>query len=235
MRSADFQSAQIRKSQTQRRRSKADNRSRRCWFRRWRTRSWWRKARPSACSPARVRSESRRVASKKTKTWSITHSLLPYCAECNQFSDNEFVVGTAWPARAWGRESRPVRWYAVAARQNPVRLRRKTLQGGGRHRCRLARHPRGQRGACHQLRPAGGGGRFHPPRRPHRARRFEGRASSLVSGAEIAELRAIERALKLKIARRRVDEFAGSTAAHRPVQNTRASRTLSRMPGEVFS
>lgn len=63
----------------------------------------------------------------------------------------------------------------------------------------------------------------------------KGRASSLVSGAEIAELRAIERALKLKIARRRVDEFAGSTAAHRPVQNTLASRTLSRMPGEVFS
>ena len=62
----------------------------------------------------------------------------------------------------------------------------------------------------------------------------KGRASSLVSGAEIAELRAIERALKLKIARRKVDEFATSTASHRPVQNTLASRTLSRMPGEVF-
>ncbi|HEX8798991.1 MAG TPA: C-terminal helicase domain-containing protein, partial [Terriglobales bacterium] len=62
----------------------------------------------------------------------------------------------------------------------------------------------------------------------------KGRASSLVSGAEIAELRAIERALKLKIARRKVDEFAPSTASHRPVQNTLASRTLSRMPGEVF-
>ena len=63
----------------------------------------------------------------------------------------------------------------------------------------------------------------------------KGRASSLFLGAEIAELRTIERALKLKIARRRVDEFATSTAAHRPVQNTLASRTLSRMPGEVFS
>jgi len=62
----------------------------------------------------------------------------------------------------------------------------------------------------------------------------KGRASSLVSGAEIAELRAIERALKLKIARRKVVEFATSTASHRPVQNTMASRTLSRMPGEVF-
>lgn len=62
----------------------------------------------------------------------------------------------------------------------------------------------------------------------------KGRASSLVSGAEIAELRAIERALKLKIARRKVDEFATSRASHRPVQNTLASRTLSRMPGEVF-
>ena len=62
----------------------------------------------------------------------------------------------------------------------------------------------------------------------------KGRASSLVSGAEIAELRAIERALKLKIARRKVDKLARSTASHRPVQNTLASRTLSRMPGEVF-
>ena len=63
----------------------------------------------------------------------------------------------------------------------------------------------------------------------------KGRASSLVSGAEIAELRTIERALKLKIARRRVDEFATAAASHRPVQNTLLSRTLSRMPGEVFS
>jgi ATP-dependent RNA helicase RhlE len=63
----------------------------------------------------------------------------------------------------------------------------------------------------------------------------KGCASSLVSGAEIAELRTIERALKLKIARRKVGEFANSRAVHRPVHNTLASRTLSRLPGEVFS
>ena len=39
MRSADFQSTQIRESQTQRRRSKADNWSRRFWLRRWRTKT----------------------------------------------------------------------------------------------------------------------------------------------------------------------------------------------------
>ena len=44
----------------------------------------------------------------------------------------------------------------------------------GRHRCRLPRHPRGQCGPRHQLRPSGGGGRFYPPRRPYGPRRFEG-------------------------------------------------------------
>jgi hypothetical protein len=39
MRSAEFQSALVRESQTQRRRSKADNVSRRFWLRRWRTRT----------------------------------------------------------------------------------------------------------------------------------------------------------------------------------------------------
>jgi len=63
----------------------------------------------------------------------------------------------------------------------------------------------------------------------------KGRASSLVAGAEIVELRALERALKLKIARRRVDEFAASKAVHKPVHNTLLSRTLSRMPDEVFT
>jgi ATP-dependent RNA helicase RhlE len=63
---------------------------------------------------------------------------------------------------------------------------------------------------------------------------LKGRASSLVSGAEIAELRTIERVLKLKIARRKVHEFAASTAAHRLVRNTLASRTLAPLPGEVF-
>ena len=38
--------------------------------------------------------EIRRVASKKTKTGSITQSLLSYCVKCNLFSENEFLVGT---------------------------------------------------------------------------------------------------------------------------------------------
>ena len=67
----------------------------------WRTRSWWRKARTSA-SPTRVRSESRRVASQKTKTGSIMQSLLPYCAKRNQFSENEFLVGTTTLPSAGG-------------------------------------------------------------------------------------------------------------------------------------
>jgi ATP-dependent RNA helicase RhlE len=60
-----------------------------------------------------------------------------------------------------------------------------------------------------------------------------GRASTLVSGAEIPELRTIERALKLKIARKQVD--AGGRTRAREIQNTLPTRTLSRMPGEVFS
>jgi len=63
----------------------------------------------------------------------------------------------------------------------------------------------------------------------------KGRASSLVSGTEIVELRAIERALKLKIARRQIDEFASLTVVPKLAYNTLPSRTLSRMPGEVFS
>jgi ATP-dependent RNA helicase RhlE len=60
-----------------------------------------------------------------------------------------------------------------------------------------------------------------------------GRASTLVSGAEIGELRLMERALKLKIARKQIN--ASERVAPRTVQNTLATRTLSRMPGEVFS
>ena len=60
-----------------------------------------------------------------------------------------------------------------------------------------------------------------------------GRASTLVSGAEIAELRSIERALKLKIARRQVN--GSRRTSPRPLHNTLPTRTLSRMPGEVFS
>ncbi len=59
-----------------------------------------------------------------------------------------------------------------------------------------------------------------------------GRASTLVSGAEIGELRSMERALKLKIERK---QFSGTgSLAARAARNTLPTRTLSRMPGEVF-
>jgi ATP-dependent RNA helicase RhlE len=62
---------------------------------------------------------------------------------------------------------------------------------------------------------------------------LQGRASSLVTGVEVLELRNIERALKLRIARKQLD---GSTATQprRIVENTLASRTLTALPGEVF-
>ena len=60
-----------------------------------------------------------------------------------------------------------------------------------------------------------------------------GRASTLVSGAEIAELRSIERALKLKIARKQM--ASGGKILTPIVRNTLPKRSLSRMPGEIFS
>jgi ATP-dependent RNA helicase RhlE len=63
---------------------------------------------------------------------------------------------------------------------------------------------------------------------------LQGQASSLVAGAEVIELRQIERTLKLKIERKQFD----SSAPGRPmrvVQNTLASRTLTALPGEVFA
>lgn len=62
---------------------------------------------------------------------------------------------------------------------------------------------------------------------------LEGRASTLVAGAETLELRHIERALKLRIERMQVDTEA-SGQPRRMVQNTLASRTLTALPGEVF-
>ena len=59
-----------------------------------------------------------------------------------------------------------------------------------------------------------------------------GRASTLVSGAEIGELRSMERVLKLKMVRRQVD---GPQTPQRAIQNTLRTRTLTRLPGEVFS
>jgi ATP-dependent RNA helicase RhlE len=61
----------------------------------------------------------------------------------------------------------------------------------------------------------------------------QGRASSIVTGVEVIELRNIERTLKLRIERAEID----SSAVDRPkrvIQNTLASRTLTRLPGEVF-
>ena len=60
-----------------------------------------------------------------------------------------------------------------------------------------------------------------------------GRASTLVSGVEVVELRHIERILKLKIARKQISVDAAFVEA-RPTRNTLSSRTLFRMPGEVF-
>ena len=62
---------------------------------------------------------------------------------------------------------------------------------------------------------------------------LQGRASSLVAGVEVLELRQIERTLKLKIERKSVDP-AASDRPKRVVQNTLQSRTLSALPGEVF-
>jgi ATP-dependent RNA helicase RhlE len=62
---------------------------------------------------------------------------------------------------------------------------------------------------------------------------LQGRASSLIAGAEVMELRHIERTLKLRIERKRVDA-SGVEQPKRFVENTLASRTLTKLPGEVF-
>jgi ATP-dependent RNA helicase RhlE len=61
----------------------------------------------------------------------------------------------------------------------------------------------------------------------------QGRASTLVTGVEVLELRNIERTLKLRIERKQVGPSA-SDQPKRFVQNTLASRTLTALPGEVF-
>jgi ATP-dependent RNA helicase RhlE len=62
---------------------------------------------------------------------------------------------------------------------------------------------------------------------------LQGRASSLVAGAEILELRGIERTLQLRIERMQIDPSAPEQPK-RSIQNTLASRTLTALPGEVF-
>jgi ATP-dependent RNA helicase RhlE len=61
----------------------------------------------------------------------------------------------------------------------------------------------------------------------------QGRASSIVTGVEVIELRNIERTLKLRMERMQVDPST-SAQPKRVIQNTLASRTLTRLPGEVF-
>jgi len=60
-----------------------------------------------------------------------------------------------------------------------------------------------------------------------------GLASTLVAGAEVAELRRIERVLKLRIERKQIGPNVAFRTAH-PVRNTLPSRTLFALPGEVF-
>jgi ATP-dependent RNA helicase RhlE len=62
---------------------------------------------------------------------------------------------------------------------------------------------------------------------------LQGRASSLVAGGEVLELRHIERTLKLRIERVQIDASAPAQP-RRIIQNTLASRTLTALPGEVF-
>ena len=62
---------------------------------------------------------------------------------------------------------------------------------------------------------------------------LQGRASTLVAGVEVMELRQIERTLQLRIERNQLDPSADERP-RRPIQNTLASRTLTALPGEVF-
>ncbi len=61
----------------------------------------------------------------------------------------------------------------------------------------------------------------------------QGNATTLAAGVEVVELRNIERTLKLRIERMQMDP-SGETRPKRFVENTLASRTLTRLPGEVF-
>ena len=62
---------------------------------------------------------------------------------------------------------------------------------------------------------------------------LQGRASTLAAGAEVLELRMIERTLKLKIERQH-SEMPVDATPRRTIQNTLASRTLTALPGEIF-
>jgi ATP-dependent RNA helicase RhlE len=61
----------------------------------------------------------------------------------------------------------------------------------------------------------------------------QGRATTLVAGADAMELRQIERTLKLRIDRKQMAPSSGDQPK-RIVRNTLPSRTLTSLPGEVF-
>jgi len=64
---------------------------------------------------------------------------------------------------------------------------------------------------------------------------LQGRASTLAAGAEVLELRQIERTLKLRIERLQTDTATREPSrSRRMVHNTLGSRTLTALPGEVF-
>ena len=62
---------------------------------------------------------------------------------------------------------------------------------------------------------------------------LQGRASTLAAGAEVLELRQIERTLKLKMERLQTNTDT-APSPRRMSQNTLASRTLTALPGEIF-
>ncbi|HEY6339053.1 MAG TPA: DEAD/DEAH box helicase [Candidatus Sulfotelmatobacter sp.] len=62
----------------------------------------------------------------------------------------------------------------------------------------------------------------------------QGSATTLVAAAEIVLLRDIERALKLRIERMKLDPASADQHPKPVIQNTLASRTLTALPGEVF-
>jgi len=62
---------------------------------------------------------------------------------------------------------------------------------------------------------------------------LQGRASTLAAGAEVVELRQIERTLKINMERLQTDTKT-APSPRQMTQNTLPSRTLTALPGEVF-
>jgi ATP-dependent RNA helicase RhlE len=61
-----------------------------------------------------------------------------------------------------------------------------------------------------------------------------GHATTLITSAEVLELRQIERTLQLRIERMQIDPSAIADQPKRFVENTLSTRTLTALPGEVF-